>query len=145
MINLYILNTNKIKGKTNDFILEGFIMRKKPFNINGQSISKVNITNKKISKPIVKKLVFKKYDKLLDKIFNLFLDSDSEDGDNYTKIMDEIEKFRLLIKLNYRHFLNRKDLEMMGSSLKSLQQEAIKNLLILGNVNVIGHNVHRGR
>ena len=47
--------------------------------------------------------------------------------------------------LNYRHFLNRKDLEMMGSSLKSLQQEAIKNLLILGNVNVIGHNVHRGR
>ena len=145
MINLYILNTNKIKGKTNDFILEGFIMRKKPFNINGQSISKVNITNKKISKPIVKKLVFKKYGKLLDKIFDLFLDSDSEDGDNYTKIMDEIEKFRLLIKLNYRHFLNRKDLEMMGSSLKSLQQEAIKNLLILGNVNVIGHNVHRGR
>ena len=66
MINLYILNTNKIKGKTNDFILDGFIMRKRSFKVNGQSISMVNITNKKISKPIVKKLVFKKYDKLLD-------------------------------------------------------------------------------
>ena len=140
MINLYILNTNKIKGKTNDFILDGFIMRKRSFKVNGQSISMVNITNKKIYKPIVRKLVFKKYNKLLDKIFELFLDSDSEDGSNYNKVMDEIEKFRIMIKMKYRTYLTKKDLEMMGSSLKSLQQEAIKNMLILGNVNVIGHN-----
>ena len=145
MINLYILNTNKIKGKTNDFILNGYIMRKRPFIVNGEKISNIELTNKKIYKPIVRKLVFKKYNKLLDKIFELFLDSDSEDGSNFNKVMDEIEKFRIMIKMKYRTFLGKKDLEMMGSSLKSLQQEAIKNMLILGNVNMIGHNERKSR
>ena len=145
MINLYILNTNKIKGKTNAFILNGYIMRKRPFIVNGEKISNIELTNKKIYKPIVRKLVFKKYNKLLDKIFELFLDSDSEDGSNFNKVMDEIEKFRIMIKMKYRTFLGKKDLEMMGSSLKSLQQEAIKNMLILGNVNMIGHNERKSR
>lgn len=145
MINLYILNTNKIKAKTNDFILNGYIMRKRPFIVNGEKISNIELTNKKIYKPIVRKLVFKKYNKLLDKIFELFLDSDSEDGSNFNKVMDEIEKFRIMIKMKYRTFLGKKDLEMMGSSLKSLQQEAIKNMLILGNVNMIGHNERKSR
>ena len=50
--------------------------------------------------------------------------------------MDEIEKFRIMIKMKYRTYLTKKDLEMMGSSLKSLQQEAIKNMLILGQQNI---------
>ena len=145
MINLYNLNTNKIKAKTNDSILNGYIMRKRPFIVNGEKISNIELTNKKIYKPIVRKLVFKKYNKLLDKIFELFLDSDSEDGSNFNKVMDEIEKFRIMIKMKYRTFLGKKDLEMMGSSLKSLQQEAIKNMLILGNVNMIGHNERKSR
>lgn len=83
----------------------------------------------------------KKYRRLL-KILTELLISDDDSGDSFRLALDRIEKFRLEIKIKYRRFLEKKELEVMAKQLSALQRQAklefaeLQNSLM--NVNEVG-------
>ncbi len=144
---MYIVINNKLKTNisyNNEDTYKYRLPHKKDFNINNMSISNITLYNKKIARPFILRIVNHKFDKLINNLTEE-VSSDSDDSDTYKKVLSEIEKFRLLIKERYRPFLRKNELEKMGNKLKILQKEAMRRLLNLQDVNVLGKNVSRGR
>ncbi len=144
---MYKLVKNKIRGRityNNDNVYKYKLPQRKNFNINNMNITSIIIYNKKMARAFILKIVNHKFDKLIESLTES-ITSDSDDDDTYKKVLSEIEKFRLLIKERYRPFLRKNELEKMGNKLKFLQKEAMRRLLNLHEVNVLGKNVSRGR
>ena len=74
----------------------------------------------------------KKYNKLLEYLTELLV-SDDDTGDAMREALNHIEKFRLEIKIKYRKYLMKKDLEMMSKQLVKLQKAANNRLLEIHN------------
>ena len=124
----YIINTKyKVKKniKLDILIINGFPLptRSNKFTINGEKITNIIITNKKLAYPFVSKIVSKKYRKLIQILTELFI-SDEDPGTAMSEVLNEIEKFKDEIKRKYRKYLKKKELERMATELKVLQKEA---------------------
>lgn len=125
---MYTVNNEKNikKRKVTDLInVDGFLMnsKSKKFVIDGQNITSIKITDKKLASPLVAKTVSKKYKKLINLLTKL-LTSDDDTGETFNIALNEIEKFRQEIKNNYRFYLEKKELEYMAKQLTILQKEA---------------------
>lgn len=137
---MYYILTNKdlskslIADNTKLLAIEGFSMesRKKSFQIKGSSVTKIKVINKEMANSIVSKKVFKKYERLINKLTELLIDDD-DSGDTCREALNQIEKFRLEIKIKYRHFLKKKELEKMSKQLVLLQKEANRKLIEIHN------------
>ncbi len=137
---MYYILTNKdlsdllISDNTRLLDIEGFSMesRKKSFLIKGSSVTKIKVINKEMANSIVSKKVFKKYERLINKLTELLIDDD-DSGDSCREALNQIEKFRLEIKIKYRHFLKKKELEKMSKQLVLLQKEANRKLIEIHN------------
>lgn len=107
--------------------LDGFMMgsKNKIYKINGCNIRGIKVINKKLASSLVTEKVMKKYNRLINNLTELLVDDDPT-GENCGLILDEIEKFRLEIKVKYRKFLKQKELEMMSKQLITLQKETNK-------------------
>jgi hypothetical protein len=123
-------NKGKMLDKTELIDINGFMMssKSKVFKINGSDIKEIKIVNKKLANPLVSKKVLAKYEKLIILLTELLIDDDSS-GDSYREALNQIEKFRLEIKIKYRDYLKQKELEMMSKKLTLLKKEADKRLL----------------
>lgn len=118
-------NNGKLVDRTELVELTGFMMasRSKVFKINGCDIKEIKVINKKLANPLVSRKVMKKYNKLIAFLTELLLDDD-DSGETLREALNQIEKFRLEIKIKYRNFLKQKELEMMSKQLMTLQKEA---------------------
>jgi len=141
---MYSINNKKFKGKINEIVeFNGFAMAsaRKAFNINGCEIKNILVMNRELANPLASKKVIKQYKKLINYLTQLLIDADDDDGDSYREALNQIEKFRLIIKNKYRDFLKKKELEMMSKQLKILQKEAqnrfyeLQNSMFEENVN----------
>jgi len=141
---MYSINNKKFKGKINEIVeFNGFAMAsaRKAFNINGCEIKNILVMNRELANPLASKKVIKQYKKLINYLTQLLIDADDDDGDSYRDALNQIEKFRLIIKNKYRDFLKKKELEMMSKQLKILQKEAqnrfyeLQNSMFEENVN----------
>lgn len=133
---MYSINNKKVKGKLNEMMeINGFPMAssKKVFNINGCEIKDIFVMDRTLANPLASKKVMKQYNKLIAYLTQLLIDADDDDGDTYRECLNQIEKFRLIIKNRYRDFLKRKELEMMSKQLKILQNEAQNRFIELQN------------
>ena len=123
-------NKNKLVDKEQLFEIEGFTMtsKRKGFKINNSEITDIEVVSKKLANPIVSKKVFKKYDKLILVLTDLLVDDD-DSGDSLREALNRIEKFRLEIKIKYRKYLKKKELEKMSKQLVKLKKEAMIRLM----------------
>lgn len=132
---MHSVNKKKKVKKTCNFVsvsdlekLNSFLMpsRHGGFMIVGQTIKNVRIFNVEFARPIVTRLVDKKYKKLISFVTELLI-SDDDSGEVFRLALTEIEKFRQEIKNKYRVFLEQEELNLMAKQLSTLQLEA-KNL-----------------
>ena len=132
---MYLINNKKIKGSTkSELILNGFLMGTKGrvFSIKSHNVKNIVIYSKVLAGPIVSSQVAKKYDKLIKYLTDLLV-SDDDTGDVMREALNQIEKFRLEIKIKYRKILKKKELELMSKQLVKIQKASNERLIEIHN------------
>ena len=122
---MYFLNRKKMKDIVDDLYLSGvmFGIENRSYKIGTVIIKNLEIYDKKLAHPIAVMQVKKKYEKLMNILPDLLI-SDDDSGESIRSALNEIERFRQIIKNKYREYLKEKDLKLMSSQLKVLQREA---------------------
>ncbi len=141
-------NKNRMLDKTELMDIEGFLMgsRNKVFSISGSNVMKIKIVDKKLAGSVVSDKVMKKYKKLIDYLTSVLIDDcDDGTGDGYREALNQIERFRLIVKNEYRAFLTRKELEKMSKQLVVLQKELNNRLLEIHNSYIEMMSMENGR
>lgn len=92
--------------------------------------NKVFIYNLDIQKVFISNKVYKKYLKLL-RLVDFYLTSDDDTGTAYHEALNEIEKFRQLVKNKYRSYLLEQTLKEMSLELKKKVMDAKKRLIVM--------------
>lgn len=90
-----------------------------------------------IQPTLIEKLVHKKVDrhfKRLLKLVTVILDTDDDTGTALREGLNEIEKFRLEIKNNYREYMTKEELHMLAKKLTILQEELKQKIFITENI-----------
>ena len=117
---MYIVVPCKVskKSKVTLHELEGIALSiyNKKFVINKQTITSIIIYNKKLAYPFAKKQVENKFKKLMSILPELLI-SDDEDGESLRHALNDIERFRQIIKNKYRAYLKQNDLENRSNKL----------------------------
>ena len=133
---MYIIKESyKIYEIVNDYDgFEGFMLGKSGhiFKIKGQRIINIKIINKDLAAPLVKKVIFNKYESLI-KMLTELLTTDDDTGTTLIEALNRIEKFRQLVKNKYRNYLKKKELDFMARELRNMQNEAKRRYLELSN------------
>ncbi len=106
-------------------------LKKEIISIYDLEIQKVFITNR----------VYKKYLKLL-KMVNFYLNSEDDTGTAYHEALNEIEKFRQLVKNKYRKYLLDETLKEMSKELTKKMKDAKKRILYVDINNYANENKH---
>lgn len=124
----------RIKDLENLARIQGILFgsKNRVYKISGEEIRSLMIYEKNLAYPIVKKQVDKKYQKLISTLTELLV-SDDDTGTCYQEVLNQIEKFRQIIKNKYRHYLEKKELEAMGKQLTMFQKEAKSRFIELQN------------
>ena len=135
---MFFLNKKKIiKKKINDInLIDGFSMgsKNKVFKIASETVKDIIVYNSKLINNLVSKKVITIYNKLIAYLTELILNSDDTDsGSAMREALNQIEKFRLEIKIKYRKYLKKKELEMMSKKLVKMQKIANDRLLEIHN------------
>ena len=112
----------------------------KPLKINKNEI--INIYDLAMQKIFITNKVYKKYLKLL-KLVNFYLNSDDDTGTAYHEALNEIEKFRQLVKNKYRAYLLEKELKEMSLELSKKVKVAKDKLVYLNVINMEYINENR--
>lgn len=132
---MYLIDRKKIKcNLENELILDGFMMgaKGKVYSIKSYKVRNIVIYSSVLASPIVSSQVAKKYDKLIKYLTELLV-SDDDTGDAMRETLNQIEKFRLMIKNKYRDFLEQKELEFMSKQLTKLKKIANQKLIEIHN------------
>lgn len=131
---MYFLNRKKMKDIVDDLYLSGvlFGIENRSYKIGTVVIKNLEIYDKKLAHPIAVIQVKKKYENLM-KILPDLLISDDDSGESIRHALNEIERFRQIIKNKYREYLKEEDLKLMSSQLKVLQHEAKSKYLEIQN------------
>ena len=129
---MYSISEKKHKGKIDSININGFPMgsQNKVFKINNSNIRKIKIANRNLANPLASKKVMKEYNKLIEFLTDAILDED-DDGETCREALNQIEKFRLIIKNKYRDFLKKKEIEKMSKQLVLLQKELLKKEILI--------------
>ena len=131
---MYFLNRKKMKDIVDDLYLSGvmFGIENRSYKIGTVIIKNLEIYDKKLAHPIAVMQVKKKYEKLMNILPDLLI-SDDDSVESIRSALNEIERFRQIIKNKYREYLKEKDLKLMSSQLKVLQREAKAKYLEIQN------------
>ena len=127
---MYSVSEKKYKGKIDTISINGFPMgsKNKVFKINNNNIREIKISSRKLANPLASKKVMKQYNKLIEFLTDALLDED-DDGETCREALNQIEKFRLIIKNKYRDFLTKQEIEKMSKQLVLLKKELIRKEL----------------
>lgn len=143
----YSVKRKKIMNRAEILNIKGFLLssRTKNFKICDADICNIQVIDKKIAHSIVSSLVLKKYNRLVNQLLKMLVDSDDDSGDSYRQILDKIERFRLQVKNKYRAFLKKQELAKMSKQLTLIQKQAAIQLMEIQNSYYQERQSSRGR
>ncbi len=121
------MNSYLMVEKTLEF--DGILDLGKDLIIKSNDI-KVSIYNLDIQKIFITNKVYRKYLKLL-KLVNFYLTSDDDTGTAYSEALNEIERFRQLVKNKYRAYLLDETLKEMSLELTKKVKAAKRRLIYI--------------
>ena len=121
------MNSYLMVEKTLEF--DGILDLGKDLIIKSNDI-KVSIYNLDIQKIFITNKVYRKYLKLL-KLVNFYLTSDDDTGTAYSEALNEMEKFRQLVKNKYRAYLLDETLKEMSLELTKKVKDAKRRLIYI--------------
>ena len=121
------MNSYLMVEKTLEF--DGILDLGKDLIIKSNDI-KVYIYNLDIQKIFITNKVYRKYLKLL-KLVNFYLTSDDDTGTAYSEALNEMEKFRQLVKNKYRAYLLDETLKEMSLELTKKVKDAKRRLIYI--------------
>ncbi len=121
------MNSYLMVEKTLEF--DGILDLGKDLIIKSNDI-KVSIYNLDIQKIFITNKVYRKYLKLL-KLVNFYLTSDDDTGTAYSEALNEMEKFRQLVKNKYRAYLLDETLKEMSLELTKKVKDAKRRLIFV--------------
>ena len=120
-----VMNSYLMVEKTLEF--DGILDLGKDLIIKSNDI-KVSIYDLDIQKIFITNKVYHKYLKLL-KLVNFYLTSDDDTGTAYSEALNEMEKFRQLVKNKYRAYLLEETLKEMSLELTKKVKDAKRRLI----------------
>lgn len=141
-------NKGKVLDKTEFMDINGFLMggKKKVFSVAGSEIREIKVVSKNLANPIAASKVMHRYRQLVNYLTEVLIEDDGDDSDgSYREALNQIEKFRLMVKNEYRNFLTRKELEHMSKQLVILQKELNNRILEIHNSYMEMLNKENGR
>lgn len=150
---MYSVNKTKKVSKKTSFSnicelerLSSFLMpsRTNGFTVDGQLIKDIRVFDALLARPMVVKLVDKKYKKLIVYVTELLV-SDDDSGESLRVALTEMEKFRQEIKNKYRVFLEQEELNFMAKQLSVLHKQAKEQFTELQNNLTISDSVGKNR
>ena len=145
---MYIVKNDRLKYKLSNKEelkeIDGFLFGRRTHKVCGFKVNDLIICNRKMARTIVEIQVAKKYNKLIRLLTELLV-SDDDSGESYREALNQIEKFRLIIKNKYREYLTRKNIEFMSKKLTMIKRQTEKKLIELNNVyqESMGRRSHR--
>lgn len=105
-----------------------FGVKNKTYKIKEEPIKNILIYQKELAHPLAITQAEKKYQKLMMILPDLLI-SDDDDGECLREALNQIERFRQIIKNKYRSFLTKKELEAMAKKLSLIQQQAKQRMM----------------
>lgn len=140
---MFSIIKKKIKGNVEQINEDGFIMGRKNaiFEVNDSKVKNIMICNKYLANPVVYVKVNSLYKKLINLLTDLLTEDDGS-GNGYREALNQIERFRMVIKNKYRDYLFKEDLEKMSKKLVIIQKEAKNKIVELNNYRI--NEVKRG-
>lgn len=124
-------NHNNKEIKDLDACGINFGQKNKIYKIKGEAITNLIIYDKVLAHNQVRHQVEKKYNKLMMILPDLLVSDD--DGESLREALNQIEKFRQIIKNKYRSYLKRQELEAMSKNLSVLQKTAQTRFIEIQN------------
>lgn len=113
----------KITVQLNSKNLEGFKI--KPLNnikYDGILVSKMTLVSPKAIQNILIKKTKRKIDEFLQFIIN-GADDDDTDPSNLRLVLDELEKYKTLVRAKYAKYLDKKYLEALNKKMRLIEKE----------------------
>lgn len=109
--------------------LSGFVMNKnKAFVIEGTEILNITIISRELAKPLVIDTLNRKYSTLIKKVTYLLMEDD-DSGESCREALNQIERFKVIIKNKYMKYLDKEILREVARQLTLLQKEADNRLV----------------
>ena len=134
----YILTEAKIEQESTVNLQKGIRL-----SFSKLQISTVYIYDLTMQKQVLTKKIYNKYKKLLKKVI-FYVEQDDETGTAYEEALNEIEKFRLIVKNKYRKYMLEQELKEMSKNLSTLQKKAIRKIQYI-KIQELSHHQNLGR
>ena len=148
---MFVLNKNfKVDNRKRKIYLHlpdlfGFPMIiKKTITIHDMSVSSIIVYSREFAHPLVLQRLFPRYKKLIQFLTEVLL-SEEESGDSYREALNQIERFRIILRNRYRVFLEEMEFEQMSKQLLALKKECMKRQMELNDYYMGLENNKRSR
>ena len=132
MIKIYhITKNNKYKNATNKSSLSnGLDITPKNGISYGIVVNRLIVFNQSFIEKIIKKRIKRKLELYLQFIIE-YIDNDSDDGESLREVLNDIERYKSILKYKYNKFLEEKYLNSLEKKLNLIEKELNVKLYIV--------------
>lgn len=140
MSKLYKLNTNnKYNGVNINYNIslnKGYkVTPKNKIRYEGVVVNEMLIIKPSLIEKLLKRKIGSKLDNYLQYIINILEEDDDTDSGKISTVLSDLNRYREIIKTNYRQYLDAKYTELLLKKIELLEYELKKKLMVLNAYN----------
>lgn len=129
-----------------EYDLDGFSFKPKNHNKTIINVSKVTIYKSEMIEHVLTKKFEKKFERLSQIILKfLYQDDDDADEGDYEILLDEIQKLKSVVELQYQRFLSNQEYKDYIHKLVFLDEQVRQKIAIINYKNNLNYQFEKGR